>query len=66
MVKPFGKLNIENIDTKPKKNYFFIKLIIVVCVIFILMRILKSKGKSGVPLIWRIFNGLRGVKVPKK
>ena len=66
MTKPFGKLNIKNIDTGKKKNHFIIKFIVVVCVIFILIRVLKSKGKTGVPLIWRIFNGLRGVKMSKK
>ncbi len=66
MAKPFGKLNVQNIDTKPKKNHFLAKFIIAVCVILILMKVLKSKGKSGIPLIWRIINGLRGVKVPKK
>lgn len=66
MVKPFGKLNVQNIDTRRKKSNFLMKFVTVVCVILILMRVLKSKRKTGVPLIWRIFNGLRGVKVPQK
>jgi hypothetical protein len=57
-----GKINIQKIDTKPRKNNYLAKLVIIV-VIFILIRVLKSKGKSGVPLIWRIFNALRGVKL---
>lgn len=66
LVKPLGKIQVENIDTTLKPQNFFRNIAILIVVLIVLMRVLKSKGKTGIPLIFRIINALKGVKTPKK
>ena len=65
LVKAFGKLNVQKIDTKPKRNHFLRNLLIVVIVALVLLKVLRTKGKTGNSLLWTIFNALRGVKTAK-
>lgn len=65
LVKPFGKIAVQKIDTKPKPNHFVRNVLITIAVIFILLKVLKSKGKSGIPLFMRIAIALYGLRTPK-
>jgi hypothetical protein len=58
-------LTVENIDTRIKPKYFFRNLFIALIVLFILLRVLKTKGKDNLSLLSRIFLALKGVKMAK-
>jgi len=64
--KPFGKLTIENIDTKPKQSHFFRNLLIAIIVLIILGKLLKTNGKNKVSIISKIIAAIKGVSIPKK
>jgi hypothetical protein len=64
--KPFGHMNIENIDTTVKQHNFARNVIIIVAVIFILLKLFKSKSKGNLSLLGTLFAALRGVKTSGK
>lgn len=65
LVKPLGKVNVENIDTRLKPKHFFRNLLIAIIVVIVLFKVLKSKDKTGIPLLTRILSAIRGVKTAK-
>lgn len=65
LVKPLGKVNVENIDTRLRPKHFFRNLLIAIVLIVVLFKVLKSKGKTGIPLLARILSAIRGVKTAK-
>ncbi len=62
----FGDLKVENIDTRPKPNNALRNLFIVIVVLFLLFKLLKSKGNNKEKLglfarLWKLVKGNKAV-----
>jgi hypothetical protein len=63
MCRPFGKINISNIDTRPKANNLLRNVLIIVIACFILLKLLKRKTQTtDISLISKIIGLLKGGK----
>jgi hypothetical protein len=64
MCKPFGKLSIVNIDTKPKKHNLLRNLIILVIGLIILIKLIRRKKaeKRDISLISKMIAFIKGAK----
>lgn len=63
--KPFGHMNIANIDTSLKQNNVVRNVIIIIAVILILLKLFKSK-KGNLSLLGSLFAAIKGVKTSGK
>ena len=65
--RPFGKLNVQSIDTRLKPKHLLRNILIVLIVCYLLIKLVKGKGNKAkdISLLGRLWLAIKGVKTTK-